>query len=74
MIAATLWAGDASAISHESALVVYGLASAMPSVIHLTVPRSFTGARPGYGSITRIWAPTSGGCGTTFPSPRWSAP
>ena len=47
MIAATLWAGDASAISHESALVVYGLASAMPSAIHLTVPRSFTGTRPG---------------------------
>ena len=47
MITATLWAGDASAISHESALVVYGLASAMPSAIHLTVPRYFTGARPG---------------------------
>jgi hypothetical protein len=26
---------------------VYGLASAMPSAIHLTVPRSFTGTRPG---------------------------
>ena len=45
--AATLWAGDVSAISHESALVVYGLGSAMPSAIHLTVPRSFTGIRPG---------------------------
>lgn len=47
MIAATLWAGGASAISHESALALYGLASAMPPVLHLTVPRSFTGSRSG---------------------------
>ena len=47
MIAATLWAGDASAVSHDSALAVYGLALAMPPAIHLTVPRSFTGSRPG---------------------------
>jgi len=47
MIAATLWAGPDSAVSHESALAVYGLASAMPPVIHLTVPSSFTGRRDG---------------------------
>jgi len=47
MIAATLWAGPDSAISHESALAVYGLASAMPSAIHLTAPASFQGRRAG---------------------------
>jgi predicted transcriptional regulator of viral defense system len=47
MIAVTLWAGPDSAISHESALVVYGLASAMPSAIHLTAPPSFQGRREG---------------------------
>jgi predicted transcriptional regulator of viral defense system len=47
MIAATLWAGPGSAVSHESALAVYGLASAMPAAIHLTVPPSFTGRRAG---------------------------
>jgi len=47
MIAATLWAGPDSAISHESALAVYELAAAMPPVIHLTAPRSFTGSRTG---------------------------
>jgi predicted transcriptional regulator of viral defense system len=47
MIATTLWAGPDSAISHESALAVYELASAMPSVIHLTAPSSFAGSREG---------------------------
>jgi predicted transcriptional regulator of viral defense system len=45
MITATLWAGPDSAISHESALAVYGLASAMPAIIHLTAPSTFTGSR-----------------------------
>jgi predicted transcriptional regulator of viral defense system len=47
MIAVTLWAGSGSAISYESALAVYGFASAMPSAIHLTVPPSFQGRRAG---------------------------
>src|SRR5260370_18592070 len=47
MIAATLWAGPGSAISHDSAVAVYELASAMPVVIHLTAPGSFTGSRSG---------------------------
>jgi predicted transcriptional regulator of viral defense system len=47
MIVATLWAGPSSAISHESALAVYGLAEAMPQVIHLSAPKSFTGSRAG---------------------------
>ena len=47
MIAATLWAGPGSAISHESALSVYGLAAAMPGVIHLSAPSAFTGKRAG---------------------------
>src|SRR5690606_20148722 len=36
-----------SAISHDSALAVYGLGDAMPAVIHLTLPRRFRGRRPG---------------------------
>lgn len=47
MIVATLWAGPSSAVSHESALAVYGLAAAMPQVIHLSAPKSFTGSRAG---------------------------
>jgi predicted transcriptional regulator of viral defense system len=47
MITATLWAGPDSAISHESALAVYRLASAMPAIIHLTAPSTFTGSRQG---------------------------
>jgi predicted transcriptional regulator of viral defense system len=47
MIVATLWAGPGSAISHESALSVYGLAAAMPGVIHLSAPGAFTGKRAG---------------------------
>ena len=47
MIVATLWAGPGSAISHESAMSVYGLAAAMPGVIHLSAPSAFTGKRAG---------------------------
>ncbi len=63
MIATALWAGPESAISHESALVVYGLASAMPLTLHLTVPAAFRGKREGvrvhHGSLDmaqrRVW-------------------
>ena len=47
LIAVALWAGPGSAVSHESAVAVYELASAMPAVIHLTAPRSFSGRRRG---------------------------
>lgn len=47
LIATALWAGPDSAVSHDSALAVYGLGSAMPAVIHITVPRAFRGKRPG---------------------------
>ncbi|GMV85101.1 MAG: hypothetical protein AMXMBFR80_09580 [Dehalococcoidia bacterium] len=47
LIATTLWAGSGAAVSHDSALAVYGLGSAMPAVIHITVPRAFRGKRPG---------------------------
>jgi predicted transcriptional regulator of viral defense system len=45
VITAVLWAGDNTAASHETALAVYGLADAMPPVIHLTTPRRFRGRR-----------------------------
>src|ERR1035437_6905385 len=41
LIATVLWVGGDSAISHDSALAVYGLGAAMPSVIHVTVARLF---------------------------------
>jgi predicted transcriptional regulator of viral defense system len=47
LIATALWAGPGSAVSHDSALAVYDLGSAMPAVIHLTVPRAFRGKRLG---------------------------
>lgn len=46
-IAATLWAGPGSVVSHDSALAVYGLGAAMPTVIHVSVPHRFRGTRPG---------------------------
>jgi predicted transcriptional regulator of viral defense system len=47
VMAATLWVGEGSAASHDTALAIYGLADAMPSVIHITVDRRFRGDRPG---------------------------
>ncbi|MGH8907458.1 MAG: type IV toxin-antitoxin system AbiEi family antitoxin domain-containing protein [Egibacteraceae bacterium] len=47
LIVVTLWAGQDSAVSHETALVVHGIGDAMPSRIHVTVPRPFRGARAG---------------------------
>jgi|ERR1022692_406855 predicted transcriptional regulator of viral defense system len=64
MIAVALWAGPGSAVSHESALVVYGLASAMPPVIHLTVPRLSGAAGRACGSTMRSWDTMTGACGT----------
>lgn len=46
LIVATLWAGPA-AVSHSSALAVYRIAEAMPSIIHVTVDRRFGGRRQG---------------------------
>ena len=46
-IAATLWVGSGSVVSHDSALAVYGLGPAMPTVVHVSVPRRFRGTRPG---------------------------
>lgn len=47
LIETTLWAGRGAAVSHDSALAVYGMGSAMPAVIHITVPGAFRGKRPG---------------------------
>lgn len=47
VIVACLWAGEDSAASHETALVIYGLSDAMPAKIHITVPRPFRGRRRG---------------------------
>jgi predicted transcriptional regulator of viral defense system len=46
-IAATLWAGEGSVISHDTALAVYGIGPAMPAVVHVTVARPFRGRRDG---------------------------
>lgn len=47
VIAACLWAGGDSAASHETALAVHGISDAMPSAIHITVPRRFRGRQDG---------------------------
>lgn len=46
-IAATLWVGPGSAVSHDSALAVYGLGGAMPAIVHVSVARAFRGSRDG---------------------------
>lgn len=38
---------QASAASHETALAVHGISDAMPSAIHITVPRQFRGRQDG---------------------------
>lgn len=47
VIVACLWAGDDAVASHDTALAVYELTDAMPSVIHVSVPHPFRGKRPG---------------------------
>jgi predicted transcriptional regulator of viral defense system len=47
VIVACLWAGDDAAASHDTALAVYELTDAMPTRIHVTVPRPFRGKRKG---------------------------
>ncbi|MGH8896309.1 MAG: type IV toxin-antitoxin system AbiEi family antitoxin domain-containing protein [Egibacteraceae bacterium] len=47
LVVVTLWTGQGSAVSHETALVVHGIGAAMPSRIHVTVPRPFRGVRAG---------------------------
>ena len=47
VVAACLWAGGASAASHETALAVHGISDSMPSAIHITVPRRYRGRQDG---------------------------
>ncbi len=47
VIVACLWAGEGAVASHDTALAVYDLTDAMPSVIHVSVPRPFRGQRRG---------------------------
>ena len=47
LVVACLWAGPDAVVSHETALIVYGVGDAMPPTIHLTLPRRFRGRRPG---------------------------
>lgn len=46
VMVAALWAGSASAISHQSALALHGLGE-MPPLVHLTTPEPFRGRRSG---------------------------
>jgi predicted transcriptional regulator of viral defense system len=47
VIVACLWVGDDAVASHDTALAVHDLTDAMPTVIHVTTPRSFRGRRRG---------------------------
>lgn len=47
LVVASLRAGDAAAISHESALALWDLSDVMPFEIHVTVPRTASRRRPG---------------------------
>jgi len=75
-IAATLWVGSGSVVSHDSALAVYGLGPAMPTVVHVSVARRFRGTRPGPGVVVHV-APLTAGEVTmwmTYRSPQWCTP
>jgi len=45
---AWLAAGPEAVISHDSALAIYELSDALPTHVHLTVPRTASHRRPGY--------------------------
>ena len=47
VMTAVLWVGEGSVASHATALAIYGLADAMPPVIHITAERRFRGHRTG---------------------------
>lgn len=47
VIATCLWAGPDSAASHETALAIHGVSDAMPTSVHVTVPRPFRGKQAG---------------------------
>jgi predicted transcriptional regulator of viral defense system len=47
LVVASLRAGDAAAISHESALALWDLSDVLPSEVHVTVPRTASRRRPG---------------------------
>jgi len=47
LIVAWLAAGEKAVISHESALLLYGLTDLLPAEIHLTVPRTASRRRTG---------------------------
>ena len=47
LLVAWLRAGEASAISHESALSLYGISDVLPTEVHLTIPRSSSRRRHG---------------------------
>ncbi len=44
---AILWVAEKAIASHATALAIYDLADAMPTVIHITVDRRFRGSRRG---------------------------
>jgi len=67
LIATALWAGSDSAVSHESALAVYAQAGAMPPVIHVAVPRTFSGERSGVVSVQRLLVSPKSRSGRTSP-------
>jgi len=47
LVVASLRTGEASAVSHDSALVLWGLSDVLPSQVHVTVPRTASRRRPG---------------------------
>ena len=54
LMEATLWADGRGVISHESAVVVWGLADVNPRLIHVTVPPPYRPRKQG-GNLYRIW-------------------
>jgi predicted transcriptional regulator of viral defense system len=54
LMEAALWADGRGAISHESALLLWGLADVNPRLIYVTVPPPYRPRKQG-GDLYRIW-------------------
>lgn len=54
LMEAVLWADGRGVISHESALLLWGLADVNPRLIHVTVPPPYRPRKQG-GDLYRVW-------------------
>lgn len=74
LLRAWVWTNYRAAISHESALALYGLSDVMPAVVHLTVPPGFGRNVPAGAPYVLHHASTAAGDVTTYDGIRVTTP